>query len=71
MVSNELKSNIVQLSLEERASLASYLLHSLDTPEYDVSDEEIKRRVDELQSGKVQEMNHETLVKGLNLRNRV
>ena len=71
MVSHELKYNLDQLSLEERASLASYLLHSLDAPDYDVSDEEVIRRVDELHSGKVQEMNHETLVKGLNLRNRV
>ena len=71
MVSNELKSNIDQLSLEERASLASYLLHSLDAPDYDVSDEEVIQRVDELHSGKVQEVDHETLVKGLDLRNRV
>ena len=71
MVSNELKSTIDQLSLEERASLASYLLHSLEAPDYDVSDEEVIQRVNELHSRKVQEMDHETLVEGLHLRNRV
>ncbi len=69
MVSNELKSNVDQLTLEERASLASYLLHSLEAPQYDVSDDEVMARVEELQSGKVQEMDHETLIKGLNLWN--
>ena len=69
MVSNELKSNVDQLSLEERASLASYLLHSLEAPQYEVSDDEVMARVEDLQSEKVQEMDHETLIKGLNLRN--
>ncbi|MGA0332510.1 MAG: addiction module protein [Kiritimatiellia bacterium] len=69
MVSNELKSKVDQLSIEERASLASYLLHSLEAPDYDVSDAEVMQRVDELHTGMVQEMDHETLLKGLNLRN--
>jgi hypothetical protein len=36
-----------KLSEEERASLASQLLHGLETPMYEVSDEEVVRRVRE------------------------
>lgn len=70
MVSSELKSNVDQLTLEEKASLACYLLESMDITDYGVSDQEVMRRVHELQTGRVQEIDHETLVKGLNLRSR-
>ena len=56
MVSSELKSNVDQLTLEEKASLACYLLESMDATDYGVSDQEVKRRVHELQTGKVQEI---------------
>lgn len=36
-----------KLSEEERASLASQLLHGLETPVYEVSDDEVARRVRE------------------------
>jgi hypothetical protein len=36
-----------KLSEEDRASLASQLLHGLETPVYEVSDDEVERRVRE------------------------
>src|SRR5437763_7030035 len=36
-----------KLSEEERASLASQLLHGLETPFYEVSDEEVRQRMRE------------------------
>jgi hypothetical protein len=36
-----------KLSEEERASLASQLLHGLETPVYEVSDDEVQRRIQE------------------------
>ncbi len=34
-----------KLSEEERTSLASQLLHGLETPVYEVSDDEVRRRI--------------------------
>ena len=70
MVTQEIKNKVDVLSEEDRASLASYILHSFSAPVYDVSDEEVAQRVQDLQSGLVKEIDHATLVNGLDLRNR-
>jgi hypothetical protein len=70
MVTKEIKSKVDGLSQEDRASLASYILHSFDAPDYDVSDENVAQRLHELESGSVQEMDHDSLIQGLDLRNR-
>ena len=67
MVSRDLKNTIDSLSEEDRVSLASYILHGFEAPTYDVSDETVMDRVNELQSGKVKEIDHDTLVNGLDL----
>ena len=67
MVSRDLKHTIDSLSEEDRASLASYILHGFEAPTYDVSDEAVMDRLDELQSGTIKEIDHETLVDGLDL----
>ncbi len=67
MVSRDLKHTIDSLPEEDRASLASYILHGLETPTYDVSDEAVVDRLNELQSGVVKEIDQDTLVNGLNL----
>ena len=41
MVTQEIKNKVDVLSEEDRASLASYILHSFNAPEYDVSDDEV------------------------------
>ena len=48
----------VVLSAEDRASLVAYLLNTLDVPEYDVSDEDVMRRDEELDSGKQVAISH-------------
>jgi len=40
----EIASEAAKLSEEERASLASQLLHGLETPVYEVSDSEVATR---------------------------
>ena len=49
----EFKEQVAALPVEERASLASFLLHSLPDPDYDVSDEEVAERVRQMRSGEV------------------
>jgi hypothetical protein len=43
----EIVAEASKLPEEERASLASQLLHSLETPVYSVSDKEVSRRMRE------------------------
>jgi hypothetical protein len=49
----EFKKQAAALPMEERASLASFLLHSLPDPDYDVSDEEVAERARQMKSGEV------------------
>ena len=70
MITEEIKSQISKMSSEERASLVSYILHDLPAPCFDVTDAEVASRCTELQSGAVQELDHETLVHGITRRNR-
>lgn len=54
---NEVRSAAMSMSAEDRARLAEELLASLDGPERNEIDaawaEEIERRIDEMESGKV------------------
>ena len=68
MVTQEIKNTVDDLSEEDRASLASYILHGFSAPRYDVSDEVVTQRVQELQSGTVEEIDHATLLGGLDRR---
>jgi Ca2+-binding EF-hand superfamily protein len=49
----EFKKQTAALPVEQRASLASFLLHSLPGPDYDVSDEEVAERLRQMKSGEV------------------
>jgi hypothetical protein len=49
----DIKKQTAALPVEQRASLASFLLHSLPEPDYDVSDEEVAERLRQLKSGEV------------------
>jgi hypothetical protein len=49
----EFKKQTAVLPVEQRASLASFLLHSLPEPDYDVSDEEVTERLRQMKSGEV------------------
>jgi hypothetical protein len=70
MVTKEIKSKVDNLSEEDRAALASYILHGFGAPNYDISDEEVTQRLQDLHSGSIQEMEHDSLEEGLDLRDR-
>jgi hypothetical protein len=55
------KEQAAALSVEQRASLASFLLHSLPDPEYDVSDEEAAERLRQMKSGEVETISMDEL----------
>ena len=57
-----------KLSEEERASLASRLLHGLETPIYEVSDEEVGQRVREADADPSVLITFDELVAGLERR---
>ena len=41
--------------------MAAFALKTLPPPDYEVSDEDVTRRLDELKSGKVEGLSHEQL----------
>ena len=57
-----LQEQALALTAEDRAAMASALLHSLNPPDHDVSDEELFERRRELESGEVAEITHEELL---------
>ena len=57
-----------KLSEEERASLASQLLHGLETPFYEVSDEEVRQRMREADADPSVLITFDELVAGLRRR---
>lgn len=61
----EIVAEASKLSEEERASLASRLLHSLETPVYSVSDEEVAKRVHEADADLSVLITFDELVAGL------
>jgi hypothetical protein len=61
----EIVAEASKLSEEERASLASQLLHGLETPVYCVSDEEVRERVREAEADPGALITFDELVAGL------
>jgi hypothetical protein len=61
----EFKEKAAALSVEQRASLASFLLHSLPDPEYDDSDEEAAERLRQMKSGEVETISMDELREGV------
>jgi hypothetical protein len=61
----EIVAEASKLSEEERASLASQLLHGLETPVYSVSDEEVGRRIREAEGDPDVLITFDELVAGL------
>ncbi len=61
----EIAAEACKLSEEERASLASQLLHGLETAVYSVSDEEVRRRVHEADTDPSVLITFDELVAGL------
>lgn len=51
---SQLREAVSQLSLPERAELAAFLLGSLDDVHHGVSDDEVLKRREEMESGEVQ-----------------
>jgi hypothetical protein len=64
----EIVAEASKLSEEERASLASRLLHGLETPVYWVSDEEVGRRRQEAEEDPNALITFDELVAGLRQR---
>jgi hypothetical protein len=64
----EIAAEASKLSEEERASLASRLLHGLETPVYWVSDEEVGRRRQEAEADPSVLITFDELVAGLRQR---
>lgn len=62
---DEIAKEAERLPEEERASLASRLLHGLETPVYDVSDQEVFRRMREADENPAVLVTFEELVAGL------
>ena len=71
MTIEEIEAQVDRLPQDERGTLISRLIESLGAPEYDVSDEEVRRRVNEVESGEVQDISHEELLRGLEFSPRV
>jgi Putative addiction module component len=61
----EFKEHAAALSVEQRASLASFLLHSLPGPDYDVSDEEVAERARQMKAGEVATISMDELREGV------
>jgi len=61
----EIVTEASKLTEEERASLASQLLHGLETPVYSVSDEELRRRMREADADPTVMITFDQLVTGL------
>ncbi|MFT3991293.1 MAG: hypothetical protein QM680_07770 [Luteolibacter sp.] len=66
----EIATEASQLTEEERASLASRLLHGLESPVYEVSDEEIAGRMLEAKQDSSVWLTFDQLVSGLSRRAR-
>ena len=64
----EIAAEASKLSEEERASLASQLLHGLETPVYWVSDDEVRRRMEDAERDPSMLITFDELVAGLRSR---
>ena len=61
----EIQREALTLSDHDRASLAAILLDTLPPPGMDISDEEVERREEDLESGRVTAISHEEFVRGV------
>jgi hypothetical protein len=61
----DFKKQTAALPVEQRASLASFLLHSLPEPDYDVSDQEVAERLRQMKSGEVSTISMAELREGV------
>jgi hypothetical protein len=61
----EFKEQAAALSVEQRASLASFLLHTLPEPDYEVSDEEVAERLRQMKLGEVTAISMDELREGV------
>lgn len=61
----QIAQEALKLTEEERASLASRLLHGLETPIYEVSDDEVADRVREAANDPTAWLTFDQLVSGL------
>lgn len=61
----EIATEASKLSEEQRASLASRLLHGLESPVYNVSDGEVRQRMDEAEKDPSVWLTFDQLVSGL------
>jgi hypothetical protein len=66
----ELREEATRLPETERGQLIVDLLATLTDPDYDVSDEEVARRVAETESGEVEDISFDELKAGLRLPSR-
>ncbi len=64
----EIATEASKLSEEQRASLASRLLHGLESPVYEVSDGEVRQRMDEAENDPSIWLTFDQLVSGLKRR---
>lgn len=64
----EIATEAEKLSEEERAALASRLLHGLESPVYEVTDPEIRERMCEAENDPAIWITFDQLVSGLNRR---
>ncbi len=61
----QVKEQVAALPVEERATLASFLLHSLPDSDYDVSDEDVAERVRQTKVGEIDTITMDELREGV------
>ncbi|MBI5773214.1 MAG: addiction module protein [Verrucomicrobia bacterium] len=59
----EIEQEVLALPDRDRASLAAKLLDTLPPPGMDVSDDEVERREQDLESGRVAAISHEEFIR--------
>ncbi len=64
-----IQKEIIVLPEEDRAALVTVLLSTLGGPSYDVSDEEVARRDEEMEAGTETGISHAEFVTGLRPKN--
>jgi hypothetical protein len=61
----DIEKQAAALPVEERAALASFLLHSLPEPDHEVSDEEVAERIRQVKAGEVDLITLDELRRGV------
>jgi len=61
----DIEKQAAALPVEERAALASFLLHSLPEPDHEVSDEEVAERIRQVKEGEVDLITFDELRRGV------